>query len=154
MSTRLITTDTRIKYLLVQSIAVQYPLSPRFPLGSALRWIIPSENPAWSMAIRRLAGPPNRLVLHHNPSRFTELRHHHPGSSSIHPTSLFISCHSQTYFANFPRRVCWHCLRRDHPISRCYQLARTHTDLPRGRESCTGVRCHRRRASEFYQVDF
>ena len=51
------------------------------------------------------------------------------GSSAIHPADLFVSSHSQTDFANFSRRFRWHHLRGDHPISRCYWLARAHTDL-------------------------
>lgn len=76
------------------------------------------------------------------------------GSSAIHPTSLFVPCHSEACFADLSRRICRHYLRCGHPISRCHQLARIHTHLPGGRESCTDVRSYHRRASERYQADF
>lgn len=150
MLTRLITTDTRIKYLVSNPVLFNLPY-PRFPLGSALPWITRSANPALSMVVRRLAGPLNRFVSHYT---VPLLLRHHPGSSAIHPTSLSVSCHSQAYFANLSRRLRWHHLRSRYPISRCHQLARTYTDLPRGRESRTDVRSYYRRTGESYQVDF
>ena len=154
MLTRLITTDTRLKYLSSPihccSVSLIAPVSSSrvsSTLDNSLgKSCLVDGNPetCWTSQQARITS--QSVPLH--------LRHNHPGPSTIHPTSLFISCHSQTYFANFPRRIRWRCLRRDHPISRCHQLARTHTDLPRGRESCTGVRSHRRRASEQYQANF
>src|SRR5258708_24552817 len=114
---------------------------------------MPSANPALSMAIRRLAGPLNRLVLHHILLSL-HLRLHHLGSSAVHPTSLLVSCHSQAYFTNLSRRLRWHHLRSDYAISRCHQLARTHPDLPRGLESFTEIRSYPRRASERYEAVF
>ncbi|KAF8481002.1 hypothetical protein DFH94DRAFT_692063 [Russula ochroleuca] len=60
MLTRLITTDTRIKYLLSNPMLFNLP---HHPLGSALPWITPSANPALSIVVQRLAGPLNRLGL-------------------------------------------------------------------------------------------
>jgi len=154
MLARLITTDTRIKYLVSNSLLFDLPYRPvssrvSSTLDNSLgKSCLVDGNPetCWtSQQARSITSQSD--PLHH-------LIHHHTGSSAIHPTSLSISRHSQTNFANFPRRVRWHCLRCDHPISRCHQLARTHTNIPRGRKSCTGVRSHRRRASERNQADF
>jgi len=76
------------------------------------------------------------------------------GPSTIHPADIPVPRHPKTDFTNLPRRVRRHHLRCGYAISRCYQLARTHAGLSRGRESCATIRSCGSRTSERNQTCF
>lgn|SRR5712671_2541691 len=127
MFTRLITSDTRIKY---PRISHYCPISPINVTSSRVSSTLDTSlgksclvdgNPetCWTSQQACITS----TILAHSYLRRL------PGPSTIHSTDISVPGHPDTHFVNLSRRFRWYYLRSGHPISRCHQLARTHTDL-------------------------